>query len=95
MENNMKTHRRIDIIMCYDCVVMIANGDGEDSLLKKINENWGKVTRPVEGIPVENQYWELIPGDEEGYFSGSGCDCCGSTFQGMVVDGVALLLSHE
>jgi hypothetical protein len=91
----MQTHRTIDIQMCHDCVILIANGDGEDELIKKIKDNWGTVDRPAEGVPVDNQFWELVPGNEEGYFSISGCDCCGSTLHGMVVDGVALLLSHE
>jgi hypothetical protein len=91
----MRVHRKIDMQFCYDCVFLVVNGDGDTDLLEKINKNWGTVSRPVEGIPVENQYWELLPGDEEGYYSKSGCDCCGSTSHGMVVDGVALLLSHE
>ena len=89
----MKVHRTLQIEFCGDCVVHIANGDGEKRLIDDIDKNWGKVNYPIEGIDPSDQWWELVPGNDEGFFSHYGCDCCGGTLSGMRYDGVAMLVS--
>ena len=77
----MNVHAEIEV--CWDCVMLIANGDGGDETNQAIVDRWGDLTMH---ICITDEYDE---------FSWSQCDGCGSRLGGARQSAVVLCQHPE
>ena len=60
-----------DLVICTDCVQLIANAEGTDDLADRVARRWPDTHLVVAGGP-----------ETEAEFSRRACDACGSTLAG-------------
>lgn len=75
----MTKYETVDISICADCVMLIANGELIDD---GIDAKGDALDAAIEAIWPYEQGWELSVGNDTHGFSWSSCDSCGSHLGG-------------
>lgn len=74
----------VEVKVCTDCLVYVANGELPDDAARRYDITKGEevLTEGFRWVLTKGFRWVLAPGDESTAFSKQSCDCCRTTLAG-------------